>query len=376
MNKQTVEWSAFDIAHETLTYLKQGLNMKTAQKVAEIIQNISDVDAVAITDQEKILGFAGAGCKNHRHGRSIVTNATKEAIDTGILKVIQNPKDFNCPVSNDCTCPLKSAVIAPLFCEGEVIGALKLYQVNQQEISPKIIKLASGIARILSIQIELAEKERLRQLVAQARLEALQARIRPHFIFNVLNTIIVFSRTDVEKARQLLVQLAKFFRKTLQDPSPFISLREEMEYVETYLYLEQARFGDNLRVHIKVEEAALDVEIPVLCIQPLVENAVMHGITPRSKGGNLTIICKLKRNKLKVLVLDDGVGISKSKLAKIFQPGFGSGNSLALRNIKERLLRLYGREDTLRIRSRPGCGTAILLSLPLQHRCSIANNEG
>lgn len=263
--------TTLQIANETMPYLRQGLNEETAQKIAELIFKISQVDAVAVTDREKILGFTGVGCKHHLAGRSIITNVTKDAIEDGIIKIIEQTKDFNCQINN-CSCPLKSAVVAPLKCEGVVMGTIKLYRTYDSSIPEHTSRLAMGIAQLLSMQLELAEKDRQSQLVTKARLEALQAQIHPHFLFNVLNTIIAFSRTDQAKTRHLLVNLARFFRKAFNQEKGIITFKEEIDYLETYLTLEKARYGDKLKVNQKIDPRIMEYTIPVLCIQPLVEN--------------------------------------------------------------------------------------------------------
>ncbi|GAW29690.1 MULTISPECIES: histidine kinase [unclassified Carboxydocella] len=351
------------LAYETLHYLRQGLTPETAQKVVEIIKRIIPVDAVAITDTQQIIGFAGAGCNHHRLGKSIITNVTKEAINAGKVMVINNG-EFNCSIK-DCSCPLKAAVIVPLFCDSKVVGTLKLYQVNRTRIDDYLLNLAKGIGQILSIQIELAEKEHQKQLAAKAKLEALQAQIRPHFLFNVINTIIYCSRNDPDKARELLIEFSKFFRKTLKSDQDFITLSEEIEYIKTYITLEQARFGDRLKVAFNVESHLLNLLIPGLIIQPLVENAILHGVSPLTNGGEVTITCKEKNKTLYVLVRDNGKGIPRDRQAKILIPTQDTNNGLALSNIDQRLISLYGPKYRLKIKSQEHRGTMVLIKIPL-----------
>ncbi|MDA8212475.1 MAG: histidine kinase [Clostridia bacterium] len=359
------------IANETLPFLRRGLNEETARKTAEIILKISDVAAVAITDRERVLAYVGAGCERHQPGRLILTYATKQVISTGELKIVENKENLKCPVK-DCDCPLEAAVIAPLKCQGKVVGVVKLYQTRQGKIPPNVIKLAVGIAQLLAVQMELAELDRQAQLVTKAELQALHAQINPHFLFNTLNTIIMFSRTNPETARRLLIRLASFFRHSLKKHGMFNTLEEELEYVNTYLVLEKARFREKLRILRDIDPELMEYKVPVLCIQPLVENAVKHGITPKMGQGAVQIIARKVDGELLVIIKDDGVGISKDRFPKVLLPGYGSGNGVGLSNVHERLKSLFGEDYGLKIVSEVDKGTTIYMRIPLM----LEVNEG
>lgn len=352
------------IAHETLPVLRRGLNEETARKTAEIIQKISDVAAVAITDREKVLAYVGAGCERHQPGRLILTHATKQVIATGELKIVENKENLRCPVK-DCDCPLEAAVIAPLKCQGKVVGCVKLYQTKQGKIPPHVIKLAVGIAQLLAVQMELAELDRQAQLVTSAELQALHAQINPHFLFNTLNTIIMFSRTNPETARRLLIRLAAFFRHALKKHQMFNTLEEELEYVNTYLVLEKARFRDKLKILRDIDPELLQYQVPVLTIQPLVENAIKHGITPKMGKGAVQISARRVDGELEIIIRDDGVGIPRDKLPLVLTPGYGSGNGVGLSNVHERLKGMFGEDHGLKIVSEEGKGTTVTVRVPL-----------
>lgn len=365
--------TTLQIAHETLPFLRRGLNETTAPKICEIIQKIAEVPAVAITDTQRVLAFLGVGCDKHQPGDRILTAVTKEAIATGKHKVVLSTQELSCS-RTDCDCPLSSAVIVPLFCRNQVIGALKLYQTEEGALPPHVIRLAIGIGQLLSMQTELAELDRQAQLVTMARLEALHAQINPHFFFNTLNTIIMYSRTNPDKARRLLIHLADFFRQTLKRRGHYLTLREELDCVHTYLVLEKARFGDKLQIVEDIPESLLDYRIPVLSIQPLVENAVKHGITPKTTSGTVKISAHLAFDTLVLSVADDGVGIPSDKLESVLQPGYGSGNGVGLSNVNERLISLYGENHGLRISSQPNKGTTVTIRIPLEY-ASPANGD-
>lgn len=363
------------IASETLPYMRRGLNEETARKTAEIIQKIGDVPAVAITDRERVLAFIGPGCDRHPPGKEIITFATKQVLATGELKIVQRKEDLRCPVK-DCICPLEGAVIAPLKLRGEVVGTVKLYRTDQGPIPAAMVKLAVGIAQLLGMQMEMAELDLQAQLVTKAQLEALRAQINPHFLFNTLNTIIMFSRTDPEMARRLLIRLASFFRHAFKQTGHFITLREELECVNTYLVLEKARFHEKLRFTRDVDEVLLDYQVPVLTLQPLVENAVKHGVMPKMGEGTVHIVVRRAGSEMYVEISDDGVGISPEILPHVFNPGFGSGSGVGLSNVNERLKSLFGPESALHVESRVNRGTRVYFKIPLIRGRAEEEEEG
>ncbi len=352
------------IGDETLPYLKQGLNFESAQKICEIIHKITEVDAVAITDDQVILGFHGIGCRRHQQGGPILTGATKYVLDTGETKIVTDPKILSCD-EKGCPHPLKSAVITPLKFRGKVVGTFKLYRASAEPLPSYVARLAVGIAALLGLQMELAESDRQRQLVTRARLEALQAQIRPHFLFNVLNTIIMFSRTDVERSRELLINLAQFFRRSLSHRGNFITLKDEVEYINIYLSLEQARFGDKLRIRTKIDPRVLNAKVPILTLQPLAENAIVHGLATKEESGYLGIRAHQVRDELHILIADNGIGMDAERLRRVFEEGFGNNMGLGLTNVNERMISLYGEAYRLKIRSSPGGGTAIRVRIPI-----------
>jgi len=364
-NRQATNTSLF-IAHETLPYLRRGLDENTAQNTAEIIKKISELPAVAITDKDKILAFIGIGCERHRPGDPIVTSATKDVLKTGEYQVIETSEGFNCPVK-DCQCPLGAVIIVPLKVKGKVIGTLKLYDTRPGPLSDHSIRLALGIGQLLSMQTELAELDRQSQLLTKARLDALHAQINPHFFFNTINTIVLYSRTNPEKSRQLLIHLADFFRQTLRRRGHYITLGEELECIETYLTLEKARFEDSLKIIQEIDDSLLGLKIPFLSLQPIVENAVKHGITPKVGGGTLKISAIMKDDHLVMMVSDDGVGIPEEKIHLVLQPGYGSGNGVGLSNVHDRLISLYGPNYGLRICSSADQGTTVQIRVPIKN---------
>jgi LytS/YehU family sensor histidine kinase len=199
---------------------------------------------------------------------------------------------------------------------------------------------------------------------AQAEVRALQAQINPHFLFNALNTILYFVRTDPEQARHLILQLSEVFQRVLRSGAS-VALRDELGYVNAYLALEQARLGERLEVACTVvDQAVLEHTVPTLILQPLVENAVKHGLAPKETGGRLEITLEQRRGNLVILVRDDGVGIAPARLSELMADDY-RGPSIGLNNINRRLITLYGPAYRLEIASTEGAGTCVRLRLPI-----------
>ena len=353
--------TTFQIGNQALPHLRQGLNRDTAQHLADIIQRTAEVDAVAITDTQMVLGWSGKTCPQHQPG-SLLSETTRHTMADRVTRVL----DTNELMGSYDECDLGTVVIAPLLSHSQSVGSIKLYIATHKLMPSRIVQHAEGIAQMLSLLMEVVEADRQRTLAADARLEALQAQIRPHFLFNVLNTIIAYSRTEPDRARDLLTELAGFFRRSLQHRGPTISLKDEIEYLNTYLTLERARFGERLFFRVRVDPRALDVPVPILTIQPLVENAVMHGLSQREQPGTVSVTARLHHDRLVIYVSDNGVGIPKAKQYEIFEMGRGSGMGVGLSNVAERMMGIYGPHYHLRLRSREGVGTTVRLTIPLR----------
>jgi len=215
------------------------------------------------------------------------------------------------------------------------------------------------------IQIKLEEQERL---LLQARMAALQNQINPHFLFNTLNSISSLVRFDPDTAREMILKLATILRRLLNSTDSFVALREEIEFIDNYLAIEVVRFGrDKLKVVKDLDPASLEAMVPSMLLQPLVENCIKHGLSPKVEGGSITLRSRLIKSRLVVEVEDDGVGMAA---AQEFVPEHGQTGSLAgmgigMANIAERLKVLYGDAAKMMIESRKGGGTLIRLRLPI-----------
>src|SRR5215470_6110225 len=202
------------------------------------------------------------------------------------------------------------------------------------------------------------EEEELRKLVAQSELMALRAQINPHFFFNALNSVASLIAEDPPRAEQLIENLAELFRHAFKPSSEVIPLLEEMSLVETYLEVEKSRLGDKLRFRKFVLPEALGIKIPALTIQPLIENAIKHGIGQLNVGGTITLSAGLRNGSMYVIVADTGAGIAPSEMGALLTRGVG------LSNVNSRLIKLFGQSSKLRVDSAVGQGTTVSFSIP------------
>jgi two-component system LytT family sensor kinase len=217
------------------------------------------------------------------------------------------------------------------------------------------------IFNTVRIQMKLEEQERL---LLQARMVALQNQINPHFLFNTLNTISSLVRFDPDTAREMILKLATILRRLLHSTDSFVPLREEAEFIDNYLDIEVVRFGrDKLRVLKELDPASLEVMVPSMLLQPLVENCVKHGLSPKVEGGSITLRSRLIKSQLIIEVEDDGVGMGAAQL--LAQPDGSGGTGIGMANVAERLKVLYGDAAKMTIESREGAGTQIRLRLPV-----------
>lgn len=348
------------IANESLPFLTRGLDERSAGEVCRIALRETEAAAVAITDAERVLGFAGVGEEHHLVGGPIITKGTHEALEYDEPRVLHTKDEIGCP---EPACRLRAAIVVPLQQRGKAVGTLKFYYTSDRFLNETQLAMAEGLARLLSTQLELAELERQTDLARDMEIKALQAQINPHFLFNTINTIAAFIRTDPNEARRLLRQFGAFYRRTLEQANDLVTVETEMEFVAAYLELEKARFGDRLVVRTDIDEDALDHPLPAFMIQPLVENAIGHGMRADGSTLTVTITARCEAGGLVISVADDGVGIPAARLASIFESAASKGLGIALRNVRDRLRGYFGPESTIAIDSEEDRGTTVTLRI-------------
>ncbi len=229
--------------------------------------------------------------------------------------------------------------------------------------APIVVGIPLKIWNAIRTERKLEEQGRL---LMEARLDALQRQINPHFLFNTLNSITSLVRSQPELAREMIVKLASILRMLLKEREAFVPFREELEFTDDYLGIEVVRFGEKLKVVKDIAEETLEIVVPSMLLQPLIENSIKHGLEPRISGGTVTLRSRIVEGRLLVEVEDDGVGMAPersgfSPVSGLERPGAGIG----MKNVRERMEVLYGPSAAVEVVSRPGRGTKVTLLMPI-----------
>ncbi|MFI1786277.1 sensor histidine kinase [Streptomyces rubiginosohelvolus] len=348
-----VEHATFETLHTASLAappLRAGLTEESARRAARRLRSLLGTDALCLTDRERVLVWDGAG---HHHGKDVMVHL-KVLLDNGRDTAF----DSGC---GDLDCPLRWAVAVPLTVENRVLGALVAYAPRESAV---LARAAGEVARWVCVQLELAELDRSRTQLIEAEIKALRAQISPHFIFNSLAAIASFVRTDPEQARELLLEFADFTRYSFRRHGEFTTLADELHSIDQYLALVRARFGERLSVTLQVAPEVLPVALPFLCLQPLVENAVKHGLEGAVTRSRITISALDAGSEAEVVIEDDGTGMDPERLRQILRGEGGTSTGIGLLNVDERLRQVYGDDYGLVIETGVGAGMKITLRLP------------
>ncbi|MCG9657882.1 Sensor histidine kinase YehU [Vibrio mediterranei] len=330
---------ALNIAERSVGILVHGFNSNNASKIARIIYEETNVGAVAITDHDKILAFVGIGADHHHLNRPISSQSTLDSMNNNEIIYLDGKENpYQCSISEDCK--LGSALIIPLRTGDEVIGTIKLYEPKRKLFSTINMSMAEGIAQLLSSQILHGDYINKQTLLKQAEIKLLHAQVNPHFLFNALNTISAITRRDPDKARSLIQHLSQFFRSNLKQNIETVTLKEELAHVNAYLTIEKARFTDRLEVDIDIASELLEQEVPSFTLQPLVENAIKHGISNLIEGGIIRIYSHTTQSGSEIVVEDNA--------GTFIAPKEGH-EGLGMQIVGKRLTNQFGRDGALKI---------------------------
>ncbi|MFP3986592.1 histidine kinase [Streptomyces sp. E11-3] len=348
-----VERATFDTLHTASLAappLRAGLTDDTARKAAGRLRSLLGTDALCLTNRSAVLAWDGAG---EQHGKHVM-GALGALLDSG------RSAAFDC-ACGDLDCPQRWAVAAPIVVDQRVLGALVAYAPRESAV---LARATDEVARWVSVQLELAELDRSRTRVIEAEIKALRAQISPHFVFNSLAAIASFVRTDPERARELLLEFADFTRYSFRTHGDFTTLADELHSIDQYLALVRARFGDRLSVTLQIAPEVLPVALPFLCLQPLVENAVKHGLEGAVTRSRITIGARDAGADAEVVIEDDGVGMDPERLRRILRGEGGPSAGIGLSNVDDRLRQVFGDGYGLVIETGVAAGMKITVRIP------------
>ncbi len=364
------------VCSATLAHMRGGLTEENCQAVCQLLLPETEASAIAMTDSQRVLAYVGeepavvpAGSANSAPTMEVLRSGRMETFSMQDMRGIALERELPDDASSRTVDGFPVGIIVPLIIAEEPIGTLKLYYRNSHKIDNTQLRIARGLADLLSTQLTTYELDRQAELTARAEVKALQAQINPHFLFNTLNTIASFTRTDPIQARDLLREFSVFYRKTLEGTESRIPLSSELEQVRRYLKIEKARFGTDRIVETEVIEPGLEeVLVPAFLVQPIVENAVRHAMRDDAPL-HIDIMVGTDGDDVVIAVADDGLGMEESVADRLLEVaatpprGQSKGAGIAIHNVAERVERFYGVGSGIEIMSKLGEGSCITLRL-------------
>ncbi|WDF34366.1 histidine kinase [Arthrobacter agilis] len=331
-------------------HLREGLTPTGAARASRHLRGLLRCDILMMSDTDAVLAWDGG-----RGAPPEVMPLVRQVLESGRTQIFRRQKLEAADLTD-----LGELVLSPVRADDRVVGTVGAFA---GDVNAGLVRATNELAGWVSTQVELAELGSSRRLLAEAEVRALRAQISPHFIYNSLNAIASFINTDPQRARELVVEFADFTRYSFRRHGDFTTVAEELRSIDRYLLLERARFGDRLKVTLEIGPEVLSTVIPFLSLQPLVENAVRHGLDSRDGRGHITITAHDAGAFAEVTVEDDGVGIDPEHLRSVLA-GHTEDVHVGLRNVDLRLRQVYGDDYGLVIDTAPGAGTLITLRVP------------
>ncbi|MCM3778182.1 sensor histidine kinase [Microbacterium hydrocarbonoxydans] len=328
-------------------HLRAGLTGPDVVKAARHLRVLLGSAAVAIVGDDDALSFDGPSDGLE----SSAVRIAQHVRSSGRRQVFRSPHGHTDALE---------AVGAPIVVDGQVIGAVVAFAAP---VGAALVRAAEEVADWCAAQVELGSLDASRTQLAEAELRSLRAQISPHFIYNALTAIASFILTDPVRARDLVLEFADFTRYSFRRQGEFTTLAEELDSIRSFLELERARFGERLRITLQIAPETLSTVIPFLSVQPLVENAVRHGVEPGEGGGEIRIVSRDDGTHTEVTVEDDGVGMDPDALRATLTAA-DDGSHVGLRNVDTRLRQLYGADGGLVVETNTGAGTLVRMRVP------------
>jgi two-component system LytT family sensor kinase len=331
------------LASRAAVHLRGGLETGDVQRAARSLRALLGSEAIAIADRNGVVSIDG-----RLDLGPAAWQVASSVIETGQRQLLRTTMD---------------AVGAPIVAGGQVVGVIVAFA---PKVRPPLVRAATEVAKWCGAQIELGGLETSRTALAEAELRALRAQISPHFVYNALSVIASYISTDPERARDLLLDFADFIRYSFRRQGEFTTLADELQSVHSYVELERARFEERLSVTLRIEPETLATVIPFLSLQPLVENAIRHGLEPREQGGNVVISSHDDGTHTEITVDDDGVGMDPAQLRALLTAGEPADRvgHIGLRNVDSRVRGIYGDDHALVVETNPGAGTMVRMRIP------------
>jgi two-component system LytT family sensor kinase len=336
-------------------YLREGLDQESANRTAPYLRELLSCVAVGIADTEGVL-LSWDGAANYHYADLL--EATEQVLRTGKREYVEH-SELRCERR---PCAMRHCVIVPLEVESEIKGALLVVSDGDRK---RLLRAAGEVAHHVSTQLELAELQESKERLAHAEVRALRAQISPHFIYNALNTISSQIRTDPEQARDLLQEFADFTRYSFRTSGLYTTLADEIRNIDRYLTLERARFGpDRLKVQLKIAPEVLPVVMPFLALQPLVENAVRHGLANKPGGGTVSVVAEDHGTEALINVEDDGIGMDPERLDAELANAHQTGAHVGLGNVNSRMRAAFGNDYALVVETEENAGMKVIMRVP------------
>nr|WP_207631165.1 MULTISPECIES: histidine kinase [unclassified Actinopolyspora] len=354
-SKEDATLAALHRVTSAAPHLRRGLDQEAADETAPHLRALLSCVAVGIVDAEGTLLSWDGGVNEHYRD---LTGTIDRSLRTGKSEYVDHA-DLPC---DERPCLMRHAVVVPLEVDSNNRGALVLITAGDRK---RLFRAAQEVADHVSAQLQLAELQVSREKLAEAEVRALRAQISPHFVYNALNTISALIRTDPDQATELITEFADFTRYSFRSNEMYTTLAEEIRNIDRYLMLESARFGpERLKVQLKIAPEVLPVVLPFLALQPLVENAVRHGLAKKPGGGTVSVFAEDNGSEALISVDDDGIGMDPQQLEEELEGSHTDGSHVGLGNVNDRMRATFGNDYGLVVETEQGAGMKVIMRVP------------